>query len=74
MSHPMHTAQDLARQIAADPVAARQIKEHLSEARLVELLEIQTPEDVVLWAQIDELENAVSKIGAILRTLEKYRP
>lgn len=43
--HPMTKAQILAGELDSDPIAAAQIKEHLSVERIVELLNL-TPDEV----------------------------
>ena len=59
--NPIDIAKDLATRLEADPIAAAQIKEHVTKARLIELLRI-SPE--LTWnpgdATDEELINEVN--------------
>ncbi len=49
-THPLYQAQLIAQYLDNDPILARQVKEHISEERLLELFEIK-PEVVIREAE-----------------------
>lgn len=51
--NPMALAQQIAQLLDSDPIAASQVREHLSEERLIELLEINPPMTATLDDALD---------------------
>lgn len=43
LESPVALAEQIAKLLDSDPVAARQVREYLSDERLIELLELQVP-------------------------------
>jgi tRNA (Thr-GGU) A37 N-methylase len=52
--HPMNLAEQIARLIKSDPIAASQVKEYMAESELVDLLEVTPVVDIqIVKEQID---------------------
>ena len=56
VKHPTDLAAQIARLLDSDPIAARQVREHLSDERLIELLEITPPQTTSLKEALDNCE------------------
>lgn len=75
MSSPLHLASEVAALLDRDPILARQLKEHLSEERLCELLEIEPEviqENVTVEVGLDDLSSIVKSVP-LANMLEAYR-
>ncbi len=72
VEHPIDLAKQIARLLESDPIASRQVREHITNDRLVELLEIVPPATDTLDEALGNCRLSDHDIERLMR--ERYKP